>query len=158
MIMATTEPGAASPLRLEMTRHFEASIIRVFRAFADPEQLAKWWGPTGMSVVDHAIDVRVGGAWRTTIRSEGGEDHTMSGVYREISAPHRLVFTWAWERDGARGHETVVTIDLAEDGDRTELTFVQEIFESEDMRDSHQGGWQESFDCLAASLAKGEIR
>ncbi|MGI9451884.1 MAG: SRPBCC family protein, partial [Geminicoccaceae bacterium] len=121
-------------------------------------QLVKWWGPASMHVVDHDIDVRVGGPWRTTIRNRDGDDYTMSGVYREISAPHRLVFTWAWEQDGVRGHETVVTIDLAEDGDRTELNFVQEIFESEDMRDSHQGGWQSSFDCLAAAITKGEIR
>ncbi len=155
--MATAEPKNAEPLCLRMTRQFEAPRERVFRAFADPEQLVKWWGPTGMHVVDHAIDVRVGGAWRTTIRNEAGDDYTMSGIYREISAPHRLVFTWAWERDGERGHETVVTIDLIEDGHRTELNFMQEIFESEEMRSSHQGGWQESFDCLEAALKEGEI-
>ncbi|MGI9494146.1 MAG: SRPBCC family protein [Geminicoccaceae bacterium] len=147
-----------APLCLRMIRHFEAPRERVFRAFADPQQLVKWWGPEGMHVVDHDIDVRVGGAWRTTIRNQAGDDHTMSGVYREISAPHRLAFTWAWEREGERGHETIVTIDLAEDGDGTELNFVQEIFESEEMRDSHQGGWQSSFDCLVAAIAKGEIR
>ncbi len=143
----------ASPLSLTMTRHFDASPERVFSAFADPEQLVMWWGPAGLSVVDHDIDVRVGGAWRTTIRSKAGDDYTMSGVYREIEAPRRLVFTWAWERDGERGHETVVTIDLAGDNTRTELTFLQEIFDSEDMRDSHQEGWQSSFDCLAAFLS-----
>ncbi len=153
-MIAMADSKAASPLSLSMKRHFDAPLERVFRAFADPEQLAMWWGPAGMSVVDHNIDVRVGGAWRTTIRSKAGDDYTMSGVYREISAPRRLVFTWAWERDGERGHETVVTIDLAEDGNRTELTFLQEIFDSADMRDSHQEGWQSSFDCLAASLAE----
>lgn len=152
------ERMTALPLVLKMTRHFDAPPDRVFRAFADPEQLATWWGPKGMSVSHHEIDVREGGAWRTTMRSEAGEDHTVSGVYREIKAPNRLVFTWGWERDGVRGHETIVTIDLIEDGDRTRLTFLQEIFESEDMRDAHQGGWLSSFDCLSASLAKGEIR
>ena len=156
--MAMAEPRDDSPLCLRMTRQFEAPRERVFRAFADPEQLIKWWGPTGMHVIDHAIDVRVGGAWRTTIRNNAGDDYTMSGVYKEISAPHRLVFTWAWERDGGRGHETVVTIDLTEDGGRTELSFAQEIFESVDARDSHQSGWQESFDCLDAALVSGDIR
>jgi len=155
--MAMAEPKSYAPLCLRMTRLFEAPRDRVFRAFADPEQLVKWWGPTGTSVVDHAIDARVGGAWRTTVRSETGNDYTMSGVYREISPTHRLVFTWAWEQADQRGHETVVTIDLAEDGVRTELNFVQEIFESEESRDSHQGGWQESFDCLAVAIESGAI-
>lgn len=140
-----------------MTRSFDAPRERVFRAFADPEQLVKWWGPAGMSVVDHDIDVRVGGAWRTTIRSEVGDDHTMCGVYRDISPPHRLVFTWAWERDGKRGHETVVTIQLSENGQRTKLAFLQEIFDTEEMRDSHQGGWHSSFICLTEALADGLI-
>lgn len=155
--MENTEEGNESPLVLRMNRTFNAPLERVFRAFADPEQLVKWWGPESMSVIDHEIDVRVGGAWRTTIRSEGGDDHTMSGVYREISPPHRLAFTWAWERDGERGHETVVTIQLSEDGERTKLAFLQEIFESEEMRDSHQGGWHSSFICLTESLEKGEM-
>ena len=155
--MAIAEEKQESPLVLRMNRTFNAPLERVFRAFADPKELVKWWGPESMSVVDHDIDVRVGGAWRTTIRSEGGDDHTMSGVYREISPPHRLAFTWAWERNGERGHETVVTIQLHEDGERTKLAFLQEIFESEEMRDSHQGGWQSSFNCLAQSLEKGEI-
>lgn len=155
--MAIADPKAVSPMVLRMTRHFEAPIDRVFRAFADPEELVKWWGPTGMSVVEHQIDVRVGGAWQTTIRSAKDEDFTMSGVYREIVEPHRLVFTWAWQRDGQRGHETLVTIDLVSEGSHTKLTFLQEIFESEEARISHQGGWSESFDCLAESLGNGHI-
>lgn len=150
--MAMAERQASDALMLEITRKFDAPREHVFQAFTEPAQLVKWWGPTGMNVVDHDIDVREGGAWRTTIRSKEGEDHTMSGAYREITPYDRLVFTWGWERDGVRGHETVVTIELSESGGRTTLSFLQQIFESEEMRNSHQSGWSESFDCLEAAL------
>lgn len=156
--MTDVEETESSPLVLRMTRSFDAPMERVFRAFADPEQLVKWWGPTGMSVIDHDINVRVGGAWRTTIQAKGGDEYTMSGVYREISPPHRLAFTWAWERDGERGHETMVTIQLSEDGERTKLAFLQEIFDTEEMRDSHQDGWHESFICLTEALENEAIQ
>lgn len=150
--MAMAERRDSDALTLEITRKFDAPRERVFQAFTEPAQLVKWWGPTGMNVVDHDINVREGGAWRTTIRSKEGEDHTMSGVYREITPHDRLVFTWGWERDGVRGHETVVTIEFSESGGRTTLSFLQQIFESEEMRDSHQSGWSESLDCLETAL------
>jgi len=155
--MAMAELSEEGVSNLTMTRLFDAPRERVFRAFAEPEQLVKWWGPTGMRVVDHDIDVRVGGAWRTTLRAESGNDYTMSGVYKEIMPPERLVFTWGWERDGTRGHETVVTIELTDRAGRTELSLHQQIFENEDACLSHQRGWSESLDCLAVALVDGDI-
>jgi uncharacterized protein YndB with AHSA1/START domain len=75
--------------------------------------------------------VRVGGAWRTVMSSPEGKDHIVSGVYREITRPERLVLTWAWEEEGVRGHETLVTIELAETPGGTRLELTQEGFESE---------------------------
>lgn len=156
--MAVAERGRDKARILRMTRRFEAPCDKVFRAFVEPDQLLKWWGPTGMQVTDHLIDVQVGGAWRTTMRSKKGEDYTVSGVYREITPPVRLVLTWGWERDGERGHETIVTIELAEQDGGTRLDLTQELFDSEEMRDSHGSGWSESLDCLEEALTKGDIR
>lgn len=150
--MTMAETAADNSRSLRMTRYFDAPRERVFRAFAEPEQLVKWWGPAGMNVVDHQIDAQVGGAWRMTMRSEKGDDHTMSGIYHDISPHHRLMFTWAHERGGERGHETLVTIELAERDGGTELTLLQQAFESEATRDLHRGGWSSSLDCLAAAL------
>jgi hypothetical protein len=63
--------------------------------------------------------------------SPEGKDHIVSGVYREITRPERLVLTWAWEEEGVRGHETLVTIELAETPGGTRLELTQEGFESE---------------------------
>jgi len=149
------QPGRESSLWL--SRRFKAPRERVFRALTDPGQLAKWWGPKGFSVPDLALDVRPGGAWRTTMRSPDGQDHIVSGVYRDIVPPSRLVFTWAWETTGARGHETVVTIELFEIADGTRLELRQELFESVDSRDRHEQGWSSCFDCLEEALAADTV-
>ena len=55
--------------------------------------------------------------------------------------------------DGEPGHETLVTVTFAEQGGKTLLTFHQAPFESVESRDSHHGGWSESFDRLEVYLA-----
>ena len=87
----------------------------------------------------------------STISPEGN-DNWMGGRYRELSSPDRLVFTFAWD---STGFETVVTITLRAEGPRTVMTFHQAPFASDESRDSHNGGWTESFDRLAAFIAEG---
>ncbi len=151
--MAATEQG----LSLALSRRFKAPRERVFRALTEPDQLVKWWGPQGFTVPEVALDVRPGGGWRTTMRSPEGNDHIVSGVYRDIVPPSRLVFTWGWETDGPRGHESVVTIELFETADGTRLDLHQQVFESIESRDRHQHGWGGCFDCLAEALANGTL-
>jgi uncharacterized protein YndB with AHSA1/START domain len=79
----------------------------------------------------------------------------MQGVYREVIAPERLVFTFAWEdENGQPKHETLVTVTFTEQNKQTLMTFHQAIFESVESRNSHQSGWSECFDRLAAYLTE----
>ncbi|HEX6927864.1 MAG TPA: SRPBCC domain-containing protein, partial [Gammaproteobacteria bacterium] len=88
-------------------------------------------------------------------RSHEGSEYWIRGVFREVDAPSRLVFTWAWEDDdGKPGHETLVAVTLEEFNGRTRFCFHQAAFESVESRDSHNGGWTECFDRLEAYLAK----
>ena len=112
-------------------------------------------GSRGFSVPECALDLRPGGAWRTVMRSPEGQDHIVSGVYREIAPPARLVFTWGWEHADGRSHETLVTIELREQGTGTLLLLNQEVFESESSRDQHGHGGSSSLDCLERALAEG---
>ena len=155
--MAMAQPQPNDTLILNLSRSFAAPRERVFRAFTSPAQLARWWGPKGFTVPAGTLDVRAGGAWRTVMRSPEGKDHIVSGVYREILPPERLVFTWAWEEDGARGHETVVTIELSETPGGTRLELTQERFETEDSLERHRHGWSGCLDCLEEALAEGAI-
>ncbi|HSA81589.1 MAG TPA: SRPBCC domain-containing protein [Geminicoccaceae bacterium] len=155
MAMAQLKPDEARTLHLSRT--LRAPREQVFRAWTDPQQLIRWWGPEGFTVPACAIDARPGGAWRTTMRSPEGEDHIVSGVYREVLPPARLVFTWGWETEGPRGHETVVTIELCEAAGGTRLELTHEVFESETSRDQHRQGWSSCLDCLEQALAQGAI-
>ena len=154
--MATRASGAADSRERELliTRVFDAPRGLVFKAWTEPERLARWSGPRGFTLVSCTMDLRPGGAYRTCIRSPEGTDHCTRGVYREIVEPERLVFTFAWEEaDGTPGREMLVTVTFAEHGGKTTMTFHQARFESVADRDGHQDGWSSSFDVLAEYLA-----
>ena len=144
---------AAKPDELVLTRVFDAPRDLVFQAWTDRQHLMRWSCPHGFTLTHCEGDVRPGGPWRSCMRSPSGKDLWLSGVYREIQAPARLVFTHAWEDEqGQRGHETIVTVALTRQGGKTKMVFHQELFESADQRDGHQGGWTECFEKLAGHL------
>jgi uncharacterized protein YndB with AHSA1/START domain len=151
------ETGVAAGTRqreLVITRIFAAPRALVFKAWTDPAQAARWWGPQGFMTFSCQMDVRPGGAWRIGMRSPEGTDHWKQGVYREIVEPERLVFTYAWEdENGKPGHETLVTVSFAERGAETELRLHQNIFETATARDAHHGGWTSCFERFAQYLA-----
>jgi uncharacterized protein YndB with AHSA1/START domain len=135
-------------LRLE--RLIAAPPERLFELWTEPEQLVKWWGPVGYEVHAHTLDVRPDGRWRTTLRTPDGKLVTVSGVYRVIEKPRRLVLTWAWDQDdGSRGHETEITVTFEPAPGGTRLKLVQQAFQSKEVRDNHDRGWSSSFDCLS---------
>lgn len=132
---------------LRMEREFKSPPERIFAAFTDPALFAQWWGPEGMACPVCEIDLRVGGKWRTFLRGTHGE-YWVSGVYREIAPSRRLAFTWAWEENGVRGHETIVELDFLPSGRNTRLVLQQRRFETAESRDRHTHGWGSSFNCL----------
>ncbi|HEU0217713.1 MAG TPA: SRPBCC domain-containing protein [Stellaceae bacterium] len=146
---------------LVIARIFDAPRPLVFAAWIDPAQAAQWWGPKGFTTVSNEMDVRVGGAWRRCMRSPAGTQHRSRGVYREIVAPERLAFTFAWEQGGSPGHgpETVVTATFRALGDnRTELTLHQAPFQTVEGRDDHRAGWSSCLERFAEFLANRVLR
>jgi uncharacterized protein YndB with AHSA1/START domain len=127
---------------LTISRVIDAPRPLVFKAWTDPGQIARWWGPKGYTTVDYEMDVRPGGAYRFRMRSPEGTDHRKRGVYHEIVAPERIVFTFAWEDpDGRLGPELLVTVTLDALDAKTRLTLHQSGFDAVETRDSHIGGW-----------------
>ena len=103
--------GALTEPELVIMRVFNAPRDIVWKAWTDPEQALLWWGPRDYPATEVEMDVRPGGAWRGQLRSvEDRRVLTHHGVFREVVAPERLVFTFAWDEDGERGLETLVTI------------------------------------------------
>jgi uncharacterized protein YndB with AHSA1/START domain len=141
---------------LTITRVFDAPRAAVFRAWTEPELIARWWGPQGFTTTAYDIDVRPGGVFRLSMRSPEGTEHRKIGTYREIVAPERLVFSFAWEdEDGNPGHETIVTVRLAALGAKTRLTLHQEIFASVAARDDHRAGWTSCLERFASFILTG---
>ena len=153
--MSASEEEFAEELRL--TRRFKAPREAVFRAFTDPEALVKWYGPEGMSVDDLKVDLRPGGAYSLVFRQADGGGHALSGVYREVSPPGRLVMTWVWGQGDMAGAETLVTIELAEAGAETELTLTHEMLPSQNSIDHHGKGWMSIFNCLDRYVEEGGL-
>jgi uncharacterized protein YndB with AHSA1/START domain len=136
---------------LVITRVFDAPRELVFRCWTDPGQVAAWWGPTGFTAEVVTAEVAVGGAWRTGIRnSADGAEYWCGGVYLEVVPPSRLVFSFAW--DGEDAEDTLVTVTFAERDGKTEMTFRQSGFRTDESRDGHVDGWRESFDDLGNHL------
>jgi uncharacterized protein YndB with AHSA1/START domain len=140
---------------LVITRIFDAPRSLVFKAWTAPEHLMRWWGPHGFRVLSCEIDLRVGGAWRLSMRSPAGVVDRQQGVFREIVEPERLVFTYAFEDEsGHAGHQTIVTVSFAEVGSKTRLTVHQALFETVTVCDDHVRGWGEALDHLAEYVTK----
>ncbi len=137
---------------LEITRIFAAPRHLVFEAWTKNEHLREWCAPKGFTIPFSEGDLRPGGKWRSCMRTPDGTDCWLSGVYRSIVPDELVEFTQAWEEDGKRGHETVVTVKLSDHGKKTKMVLRQSRFESVASRDGHKGGWSQCLDRLAAHL------
>jgi uncharacterized protein YndB with AHSA1/START domain len=150
-------PAPAGEQRiLELERVFDAPRALVYRLWTEPRHTARWWGPRGSRLTHSEMDFRVGGKWRMCMTFDGGVEHWTHGEYREIRPPERLVMTYVNDADG---HEMLVEIDFAEEGERTRLKLRQSVFLSLNERDGHRGGWSQTLDAFAAYIeAQGRGR
>jgi uncharacterized protein YndB with AHSA1/START domain len=136
---------------LTIRRRIKAAPAAVFAAWTRPERLSLWFPTRGSEVLLAEADARVGGTFRIASRAPDGERFEVGGTYREVVPDRRLVFTWAWHTTPER--ESLVTVDLAPEGDGTVLTLHHEQFFNEAARDGHAQGWGQCLDALAALLA-----
>jgi len=153
--------GAALPEReLVLTRVFDAPRELVFQAWTDPKHLAQWWGPKGFTNPVCELDLRPGGALRIVMRAPDGTDYPMTGVFREIVPPARLVFTnHAVDAQGNRLLEGLTTVSFAEQDGKTKLTLhtraVAVVAYAAAYLEGMEVGWTQSLERLAAHVAQG---
>jgi uncharacterized protein YndB with AHSA1/START domain len=149
--MTPTQQAAGT---VQITRRYPATASRVFRALTDREEFKKWWTPPGYELVGLDLDIRPGGAYKIAMRKlPDGDPFHVSGVYREVVADRRLVFTWAWSHVyDMPPDSTVVTIDLNEDKGTTELVLTHEGLKDEKMCIDHQKGWTACCDRIDSHL------
>jgi uncharacterized protein YndB with AHSA1/START domain len=140
-------------LTLEMVRVLPAAPARIFAAFTDPGQLARWFGPEGFSVGSLDLDPRVNGTYRIEMQPPEGDPFYLGGEFREVDPPGRLAFTFVYEVPDRDDVETLVELSFRDRGESTEAPFTQGPFRTEARRELHRDGWTDSFDRLERLVA-----
>ena len=138
---------------LTLARRLNAPAEKVFEAWTDPKKIVQWFGPghTLTETVKADMDVRVGGKYRISFKTDDGAYHEVGGEYLEVTPPLRLVFNWAWHSTPERVSQ--VTIALRPEGGITLLTLTHDKFFNEDARDGHKRGWTGTLDKLEKFFA-----
>lgn len=135
-----------------LVRVFEAPVETVWRAYTEPEQLSRWWGPEGFSTPLSGIemDVRPGGAFRLTMVLDAtGSEFPSDMTFGEVVEHERLSFGWAEQRGLGAGR---VTVEFTALGERTQLTTRYEGFATDEMFEASQAGWVGQLDKLERAL------
>jgi uncharacterized protein YndB with AHSA1/START domain len=142
-------------LTLELARRFAARPERVFDAWLSKEW-GEWLAPAGARCKIASLDARVGGRYEANMTMEDGRDVVISGIYREIVRPEKLVLTWMGNYNN---HETLITVAFRRDGAGTLMTLTQTNFPDEQQRMGYTRGWSGAggcFDKLERYLSRGE--
>ena len=167
MINSTEPTIAATDKQVVITRVFDAPRELVFRAWANPDHLMRWFAPRGCTLHISKMDFRPGGSLLTCISNPKFGDCWCKSVYHEIIVPERIVCTMAIiDAEGnsiepaAVGHdpewprETTLTVTFAEDHGKTKLTLNQTVSESLAKRTGAYPSWIQMLDRLAEELTK----
>ncbi|HXT49242.1 MAG TPA: SRPBCC domain-containing protein, partial [Gemmatimonadaceae bacterium] len=144
-----------APPTLEVRRTIRAPRQRVFDAWTKAEELKAWHAPGPLTVSLAEIDLRVGGKYRIHMVEPDGKEHRVSGVYREIDPPRKVVYSWGWDGDHPVKDSTV-TLEFFERGDATEVVLTHEGITHDEEREKHTHGWTSIMDKLESRF--GAIR
>lgn len=139
---------AGADLRLEVRRRIAASPERLFAAWTTPEQLLKWWGPSGVRCSHAKVDLKVDGRYRLGNELPDGSVVFIVREFLVIEPPTTLVYTWSMEPEAAQPER--VTVFFNKHGAGTEVVVVHERIHDMATREEHEMGWIGCLDGLAA--------
>jgi uncharacterized protein YndB with AHSA1/START domain len=155
--MPDNEPTKA---RVHVTRVFDAPRDLVFKMWTDPKHLAAWWGPRGFTNPVCETDPRAGGSLKIVMRGPNGIDYPMTGTFREVVPPDRLIFVArAIDETGQAHLESTTTVTFADhgkDGRQTRLTLTAQAVAlsplGPKMLAGMEAGWTQSLEKLAHAV------
>jgi len=141
---------------VQLHRVLRAAPERVYRAFLDPDAMAKWLPPHGFTGSVHHVDAKVGGSYKMSFTNfSTGNSHTFGGEYLELVPHERLRYTNKFDDANLPG-EMTTTVTLAKVSCGVDLNVVQEGIPEAIPTEACYLGWQESL-TLLAKLVEAEI-
>ena len=144
------------PNTVRLQRVLRSTPERIYRAFTDPDAMAKWLPPNGFTGKVHHMDARVGGTYRMSFTNfTSGKSHSFGGEYLELVPNEKIRNTDKFDDPNLPG-EMVVTVTLKKVVVGTEMNIVQEGIPDPIPAEACVLGWQESL-TLLAKLVEAEI-
>jgi uncharacterized protein YndB with AHSA1/START domain len=144
---------------VDIVRTFDAPRALVWKAWTDPKMMAEWFGPRHFTSSVPELDVRSGGKLRIVMHGPDGNDYPMKGVFHEVVAPEKLVFSnIAIDSDGNHLLEGETTVTFTEQGGKTTMTLkshaVGRVPIAPQMLAGMNAGWTQSIDKLEELMAR----
>lgn len=119
--MNTTTQQSDANSALSTGRVLSATSRRVFAAFEQPDQLAKWWGPNGFTNTFEQFEFKPGGRWVFVMHGPDGTNYPNECVFREIQPDTRIVI------EHVVAPRFRLTVTLTDCAGKTCLGWVQEF-------------------------------
>src|ERR1700689_1806539 len=147
---------ATMPNTVRFHRVMTTKPDKVYRAFIEPDAVAKWLPPNGFTCTVQHLDPKVGGTFRMSFRNfTTGQSHSFGGEYLELTPNERLRYTDRFDDPNLPG-QMKVTVTLKKVAVGTDINIVQEGVPDAIPVEACYLGWQESLRNLA-KLVEPEI-
>lgn len=154
--MTDSTPVQKAEHQITITRVFDAPRELVFKAWTDPDHVARWFGPAGLETPRESveIDLRVGGRFHLRMVRPGSEmEHRLRYEIVELVEPELLVLEHGPMPEVGVHHGTVTRIELQEEHGKTRMTLTDGPY-AEEGGGGAGAGWDSAFDKLEAALAQ----
>lgn len=138
---------------LQLKRVFPVGPEKLFAWVTAPDKLLKWWGPEGVTIPDHELDLSRTGPWHSVMQNSDGQRFHVSGQVTHVDAPKSIGFTWAWhDEHGNRGAESHVTFTVAAASGGAMLLIDHRDLGDDEISARHEQGWSSTLRKLEALL------
>ncbi len=138
---------------LQLDRSFAVSPERLFAWVTQADKLMQWWGPEGIDVFDHALDLTQTGSYFARMRGAEGQEYHVSGQVTHVRPPRSVGFTWAWhDESGNRGPESHVTFTIEPADHGARLVINHRDLPTPELAESHAKGWTSTLNKLTAKI------
>jgi uncharacterized protein YndB with AHSA1/START domain len=145
------------PHTVRLHRVLSTTPEKLYRAFLEPDAMAKWLPPNGFAATVHSLEAKVGGTFRMSFRNfTTGDGHSFGGEYLELVPHERIRYTDRFDDPNLPG-QIQVTVTLNKVSVGTELHIVQEGLPDVIPVEACYLGWQQSLENLAR-LVEPDIR